>query len=98
MGYMGFGMKKSVYQRKPKSSFSKMKNVYGDHLEDFQKSSKGMQAMSEKEKEDFRLEFAKKTKGDNLIWKILKVIAILAVFAFIAWVLILQWELWKNHY
>jgi hypothetical protein len=98
MGYMGFGMRKEVYTRKPKTSFSKVRKIYGDHLEDFQRSKKGIQAKSEKEKEDFKSEFAKKTKGDNLIWKMLKVIAILAVLAFIAWALILQWELWENHY
>ena len=51
---------------------------------------------SEKEKEEFREEFARKMKGDNITVKILKVIAILALFAFIAWALILQWELWTN--
>lgn len=35
MGYMGFGMRKEVYTRKPKSSFSRIKKVYGDHAEDF---------------------------------------------------------------
>jgi hypothetical protein len=33
MGYMGFGMNKAVYTRKPKKSFSHLKNVYGEKLE-----------------------------------------------------------------
>lgn len=33
MGYMGFGMNKAVYTRKPKKAFSHLKNVYGEKLE-----------------------------------------------------------------
>ena len=30
MGYMGFGMRKEVYKRKPKKSFQKLKELYGN--------------------------------------------------------------------
>ena len=30
MGYMGFGMRKEVYKRKPKESFKKLKKIYGN--------------------------------------------------------------------
>jgi ribosomal protein S12 len=33
MGYMGFGMNKAVYTRKPKKPFSHLKKVYGEKLE-----------------------------------------------------------------
>ena len=32
MGYMGFGMRKENYSRKPKKAFKKLKEVYGDNL------------------------------------------------------------------
>ncbi len=32
MGYMGFGMKKEVYTRKPKKAFNKLKQVYGQSV------------------------------------------------------------------
>ncbi|MDN5211306.1 hypothetical protein QQ020_04565 [Fulvivirgaceae bacterium BMA12] len=38
MGYMGFGMRKEVYTRKPKPAFKKIKKIYGKHL-DLPKSS-----------------------------------------------------------
>lgn len=33
MGYMGFGMRKEVYTRKPKKVFEKLKEVYGQKSE-----------------------------------------------------------------
>ena len=39
MGYMGFGLCKEVYIRKPKTLFGKMKKIYGDHMEEFHKSN-----------------------------------------------------------
>ena len=30
MGYMGFGMKKETYARKPRKIFKHLKNIYGD--------------------------------------------------------------------
>ncbi|MEQ8337770.1 MAG: hypothetical protein RIA62_10515 [Cyclobacteriaceae bacterium] len=32
MGYMGFGMRKEVYKRKPKESFKKLKELYGNDI------------------------------------------------------------------
>jgi hypothetical protein len=32
MGYMGFGMKKSVYTRKPRKAFKKLKKILGTKL------------------------------------------------------------------
>ncbi|UII23149.1 hypothetical protein [Fulvivirga ligni] len=32
MGYMGFGMRKEVYTRKPKRSFEKIKELYGNDI------------------------------------------------------------------
>lgn len=54
MGYMGFGMRKEVYTRKPKRSFSRLKEIYGENLERFKLISKNKKKWSEKEKDDFR--------------------------------------------
>lgn len=33
MGYMGFGIRKEDWSRKPKEAFKKAKDLYGNHLE-----------------------------------------------------------------
>lgn len=48
MGYMGFGMRKEVYTRKPKKAFEKIKRVYRKEL-DFPKSKKSRKKKSEKQ-------------------------------------------------
>jgi len=35
MGCTGFELRNEVYTRKPKTSYSKMKKIYGDHPEYF---------------------------------------------------------------
>ena len=61
MGYMGFGMRKEVYTRKPKTSLSKMKKIYGDHLEDFHINN-----WPDKNKEEFKAYVTKKIRRDNI--------------------------------
>jgi hypothetical protein len=65
MGYMGFGMRKEVYTRKPKTSFGKIKEIYGDHLERYS-IKKGQGEWSEKDKEDFKAFVKKKIKSEQL--------------------------------
>lgn len=67
MGYMGFGMRKEVFTRKPKTSFSKMKKIYGDHMEDFHKSKTPKKAWSEKDKEDFKRMVTKRIQQSNML-------------------------------
>lgn len=67
MGYMGFGMRKEVYTRKPKTSFSKMKKIYGDHMEDFHKSKPGKREWTAKEKEEFKKMVTEKIKKHNMM-------------------------------
>lgn len=60
MGYMGFGMKKSVYTRRPKKVFAKLKSVYGEELkkranDSFSPSS----ALTLEEKEKIKLKITK---------------------------------------
>lgn len=35
MGYMGFGMQKENYNRKPKKVFKKTRELYGDRMENY---------------------------------------------------------------
>jgi hypothetical protein len=67
MGYMGFGMRKEVFTRKPKTSFSKMKMIYGDHMEDFHKSKKVKNEWSEKDKEEFKKFITNKIKKHKMM-------------------------------
>ncbi|MFA0960259.1 hypothetical protein AB9P05_00475 [Roseivirga sp. BDSF3-8] len=39
MGYMGFGMRRIDYTRKPKKLFAAYKEVYGEHIEAVSKSA-----------------------------------------------------------
>jgi hypothetical protein len=75
MGYIGFGMRKEVYTRKPKTSFSKMKKIYGDHLEDFHKSKEVRNRWSDKDKEAFKAYVTKKIQRNNVMESILNLIA-----------------------
>jgi hypothetical protein len=75
MGYIGFGMRKEVYTRKPKTSFSKMKKIYGDHLEDFHKSKEVRSRWSDKDKEAFKAYVTKKIQRNNVMESILNLIA-----------------------
>ena len=67
MGYMGFGMRKEVYTRKPNTSFGKMKMIYGDHIENFHKSNKVKNKWSEKDKEEFKKFVTNKIKNHNIM-------------------------------
>jgi len=61
MGYMGFGMNKKVYTRKPKQAFSKLKSIYGQELRIRTIStSKTTQKLSEREKNKIRIDVKRK--------------------------------------
>jgi len=47
MGYMGFGMKKEVYTRKPKDAFNKIKTYGNDRASDRSKSQATLMAYEE---------------------------------------------------
>lgn len=47
MGYMGFGMKKEVYTRKPKDVFEKIKNYGNDRAKDRSQSKASVKAYEE---------------------------------------------------
>lgn len=67
MGYMGFGMRKEVYTRKPRTSFGKMKEIYGDHMETFRQSKKVRKEWSEEDKEAFKKFVTNKIKKHNMM-------------------------------
>lgn len=62
-GYIGSGNKTSVFTRRSKSPFSKVKEIYGDELErlksEKQKSNLSFKKLTEKEK----LEIKERVKG-----------------------------------
>lgn len=89
MGYMGFSMLKEVYQRKPKTSFSKMKKIYGDHLEEFHKSKGSGREWSEKE--DFRNYVSTKIKNDNATETVVDLIVFIGIALIIALAIRFAW-------
>ena len=54
MGYMGFGMRKEVYTRRPKSLYSHIKKIYGERLEEYYPIKIQTGKWSDKDKKDFR--------------------------------------------
>jgi DNA-directed RNA polymerase alpha subunit len=91
MGYIGFGMRKEVYTRKPKTSFSKMKKIYGDHLEDFHKSKEVRNRWSDKDKEAFKAYVTKKIKNDNIAERALNLIVYAGIVAIVGMAIYFAW-------
>jgi len=94
MGYMGFGMRKEVYARKPKTSFSKMKKIYGDHMEDFHKSKIVKEEWSEKDKEEFKRMVTNKIKQSNMMESVFNTIIYFAIASIIGLAIYLAFS-WK---
>jgi hypothetical protein len=59
-------MRKEVYTRKPKASFSRIKEVYGDHLERFAKLKREGREWSEKDKEELKAFVKKRINREQL--------------------------------
>lgn len=91
MGYMGFGMRKEVYTRKPKTSFSKMKKIYGDHLENFHKSKAVKNQWSEQEKEEFKAYVTKKIKNENIAESLLNLIVYVGITVIVGMAIYFAW-------
>ena len=94
MGYMGFGMRKEVYTRRPKTSFSKMKKIYGDHMEDFHKSKAPKNEWSEQDKEEFKRIVANKIKQSNLMESVFNAIIYFAIASIVGFAIYLAYS-WK---
>ncbi len=82
MGYMGFGMKKEVYTRKPKVAFEKIKRIYGNETK---KSKSSLNNRSKKVKGRYvRVKY--KHFRDTLFYKIM-IIVIIAIIFIVGYVL-----------
>ena len=87
-------MRKEVYTRKPKTSFSRMKKIYGDHMEDFHKSKAPKAAWSEKDKEEFKRIVANKIKLNSMMESIFNTIIYFAIASIIGLAIYLTFS-WK---
>lgn len=94
MGYMGFGMHKEVYTRKPNTSFSKMKKIYGDHMEDFHKSKAPKKEWSEKDKEEIKRIVKNKIKQNYMMESVFNTIIYFAIASIIGFAIYLAFT-WK---
>lgn len=83
MGFMGFGMRKEVYTRKPKEAFKRIKKVYGDDV-NFPKSD--IKLKSDRPPEPFkRYQFKPlyKMKGYKIIkWSFISITTLLIIWVF----------------
>ena len=87
MGYMGFGMKREVYTRKPKQPFKKLRKIYENELYSKKYKSQGNgKSFSKAEVERIKSKIRKDFKKANIRHSIL-----VAICAFIT--LILFWYL-----
>lgn len=92
MGYMGFGMKKEVYTRKPKKPYAYLKKLYGDQLEKHL-STTHIQAVndiqfSRGEWESFKDELKERIKQENRhrVWRgFLSLIVTIATLFALVW-------------
>jgi len=80
---MGFGIRKEVYTGRPETSFSKMKKIYGDHMEDFHKSKAPKKEWSEEDKEEFKKFITNKIKQNNMAEGIFNAIIYLAIVSIV---------------
>lgn len=94
MGYMGFGMHKEVYTRKPNTLFSKMKKIYGDHMEDFHKSKAPKKEWSEKDKEEIKRIVKNKIKQNYMMESVFNTIIYFAIASIIGFAIYLAFT-WK---
>lgn len=91
MGYMGFGLRKEDYKRKPKTVFNRQKELYGDKLEKYPKVSRGYSLKKHLEDlENFKNKRRNRSKISDSI------IGILAAFAIIFLIWIMLYWLGEN--
>jgi|TARA_Y100001934_G_C12372855_1_gene787463 cytoskeletal protein RodZ len=69
MGYMGFGMKKETYARKPRKIFKHLKNIYGDKLDKFDHHQKQTelhsQEFSDEDRRALQVKLKQKSKAES---------------------------------
>ena len=87
VGYIGAGNKTSVFTRKPKTSFEKIKDYYGNELERLKSGNsdqkKSFKDLTEKEKLKIRKRIKtqfRKEQNRNLIIGIVSIIITLGLF------------------
>ena len=87
VGYIGAGNKTSVFTRKPKNSFEKIKDIYGNELERLKSGNsdqkKSFKDLTEKEKLKIRKRIKtqfRKEQNRNLIIGIVSIIITLGLF------------------
>ncbi len=86
VGYIGSGNKVSVFNRKPKVAFEKIKYIYGEELERVNSNTKiknfSFKDLSEKEKLEIRNRIKVKIRKDQNIDRLKSGISILIAFGF----------------
>ena len=94
MGYMGFGMKKEVYTRKPKTPFARAKQLYGEKLEHYTstypvpKLSSPKLKLSAEQSEVIKAQIRATILKENKRKRVINVLTILSaiVLAVVVWI------------
>ena len=86
-GYIGAGNNPLVFTRRPKPSFSRVRQIYGEHLEKLEHSGKSLKQgkkLSGELKSKFRAEI-KRESIDGVRNRILAVLISLILFSILIW-------------
>ncbi len=86
MGYMGFGMRKEDYKRKPKGPFKKLKDLYGNDTPKVKHSKDAPELTREEVLHEFRF----KSIHDLRFWGFIKVSMLLLFLSWIVYSLFLE--------
>ena len=91
MGYMGFGMRKESYQRKPKKAFKRIEKVFGDGTD----KDRDLKSNLELDIKDILDKPKHKSLFDNLFFKLINLAGVLFFMFVILFVLYqsLSWNL-----
>lgn len=93
MGYMGFGMRKEVYTRKPKILFSRLKRIYGEHLEDYDRFKNRSTRWTEKERAEFKKTMRRRVRTGIISENLYNTIINIAIFFIVGMALYVTWQL-----
>ncbi len=82
MGYMGFGMRKEVYSRKPKKPFIKLRKLYESEISKEKKQKINTESRFTKEEvEIVKSRIRRKIKKENIRDRILYISIVLILFS-----------------
>ena len=93
MGYMGFGMRKEVYTRRPKILFSRLKRLYGGHLEDYDRFKNRSVSHIGSDKADFKKQIRQRLRKEIISENLYNTIITITTICIVGFALFVTWQL-----